>query len=605
MTDSERVVEPPRPSLPEGFNPREAVDGWLQEIAPYGIFTTDAGLVVRTWNHWLVQHSGLAAETVIGRQLVEVYPDILARRLDEHFIRALQGEISVLSTALHKYLLPLPAQGAEFKLPQMLQTARIAPLPSGDRIIGTITIIEDVTQRECQAAILRRQQEYDRLLSDALALLLESDQPLEIAAELFLRIAGPLKLDAYFNYLLSADGKELHLHAAGGITPEVRRALGVLPLGEGFSGLIAVRRMPVVESRVHLSDSLHAQAARRLGLRSFAGFPLLFGDRLIGTLAFGSYERDLIAPEVVEFLSRLAQFVAIALDRAQREAALRGAEQQLRAHAEELEAKVAERTAKLHETITQLESFCYTIAHDLRAPIRSLTGFTEILLEEHAGQLPEEGQGLLRRLQRASHRLDALTRDLLKFSRIVREDVKLAPINVAELVNDILSVTPALQDGVLAVQPPLGIVLAQRTLLQQCFSNLFDNALKFSTPGQRPSIVIRSELRATATPTQLAVSTPPFNPSTAGIEIPAGPRRRIWVEDNGIGIPDEAHEKIFGIFERVPGPIPVEGTGIGLAIVARAAEQMGGSCGVESAPGAGSRFWLEFAVAEKAAEHGG
>ena len=87
------------------------------------------------------------------------------------------------------------------------------------------------------------------------------------------------------------------------------------------------------------------------------------------------------------------------------------------------------------------------------------------------------------------------------------------------------------------------------------------------------------------------MSTAPW-PADSG----APPRIRIWVEDNGIGIPEHAHEKIFGIFERVSGLDHVEGTGIGLAIVARAMQQMGGTCGVESEPDRGSRFWLELAA---------
>lgn len=598
----ETSVEPPlRVPAGQGFTTRAAMASWVLDVAPYGIFTTDANLVIREWNQWLVAHSGIAAEVIVGQSLLEAFPDLLSRRLDGHFSHALRGEVSVLSTALHQYLLPFPSPVREFPGKHMLQTARIAPLPAGDQIAGTVTIIEDVTQREWQATILRRQQEFDRLVSEALALLLQSEDPLAVASALFPHIAGPLKLDVYSNYLLSEDATELRLHSASGLTPEVRKTIAVVPLGEGFSGQVAARRTVLAEFNIHRNDSPQARDARRLGLRSFVGFPLVIGDRVLGTLAFGSYERATIAPEEIAVLDKLAQFVAIALDRAQRGEALRDAQYRLSQHASELELRIAERTAKLHETIAQLEGFSYTVAHDLRAPIRSLTGFTEVLLEDHAAHIPDEGQHLLRRLNRASHRLDALTRDLLKFSRIVRQDVKLAPVDVNELVHDILSVTPALQDGVLAVQLPLGVVSAQRTLLQQCLSNLFDNALKFAQPGKRASIVVRGELRASATPSVKSrmVSGAPFQPPTTGANSAStGPRWRIWVEDDGIGIPPEAHEKIFGIFERIPGPVAVEGTGIGLAIVARAMEQMGGACGVESTPGQGSRFWLELAPGE-------
>lgn len=566
---------------------------WMQDIAPYGILSTDARLILRSWNHWLETHSGIAAEDIIGRPLLEAFPELAERKLDEHFRRALQGEVSVLSTALHRYLLPLPAVGRESGRERMLQTVRIAPLPLAGGA-GTITFIEDVTQRERQAALVRRQQEHDRLLSDVLALLLESDRPLETATELFPRIAAPLKLDAFFNYLCRPGDGELHLHAAGGITPEARRTMAALPIGSGLCGQVAARRSPIVEFRISESHGPAARDARRLGFRSYAGFPLVIGDRLLGTLAFASYERDELPPEAIDVLARVAQFLSIAIDRAQRESELRTAQGRLSEHAIELEARIAERTAKLHETIAQLESFSYTVAHDLRAPIRSLTGFTGILVEDYRANLPEEAQAIVERLHRASHRLDALTRDLLKFSRIVREDVRLAPVDVQELVQEIIAMTPALQADVVRCELPLGCVQAQRTLLQQCLSNLFDNALKFVAVGTRPRIVVRGELRTTAEPGSGAAGA-----SSRALPAPAVPGRRwrIWVEDNGIGIPEGARERIFGIFERIPGPLAVEGTGIGLAIVARATEQMGGTCGVESKLGEGSRFWIELAQA--------
>jgi PAS domain S-box-containing protein len=590
---------------------KAAMLAWMEAIAPYGIFTTDNELAVRSWNQWMVTHSGLSADAVIGRRLPELFPELVERGLDEQFRRALGGETCVLSAALHKYLLPFRTTVRSGHATQMLQTARITPLVFGELTVGTIVTIEDVTQRENQSFILRKQQEHDRLLSSALALLLSSDNPLQVAAELFPRIAAPLKLEVYFNYLLVPETGEMRLHAAGGVTPEAKKAMTILRVGESMCGHVALGRKPVRLSRLQENTAPETEAMRRLGLRVYAGFPLVIGDRLLGTLAFGSYERDTIGTDEFEFLATIAQYLAIAIDRALRENALRDAQQSLSEHAGQLESKIAERTARLHETITQLESFSYTVAHDLRAPIRALKGYSEILLREYAAQVPEDGQHMLRRMHRAGDRLDALTRDLLTFSRIARQDVKLATVSLDEVVEEIISTTPVLH-AVATIKPPLGRVLGQRTLIQQCLSNLFDNALKFVPPGVTPRIVVRSEMR-NLVPACSPVSMAPFNPSTvqpsADSASPARPasnvpspeddgsmRRRIWVEDNGIGIPAIAHEKIFGIFERVSNLDNVEGTGIGLAIVARATQQMGGSCGVESTPGEGSRFWIELAA---------
>lgn len=596
---SEAVVEAVSDSPANQDAQQGAMLAWVEAVAPFGIFTTDTALKVRSWNQWLVAESGLPAAAVVGRELTDVFPDLRERRLDENFHRALQGEISVLSTALHRYLLPLNPAVPTREGEPMLQTARIAPLLFEGRIVGTIATVEDVTQRERQAFILRRQQEHDRIFSASLALLLSSETPLRALADLFPTVAIPLKLDVYFNYLVTPDGSELRLQAAGGVTPDVRKAMATLKVGEGLLGSIASRQTPRMVAQVQDSPDPEMATMRQLGLRVFAGFPLLVGDRLVGTLSFGSYERDSLADDEVDLLRKVAVNLALAIDRELRERALSQARKTLAEHAGNLEAKVAERTVRLHETIEQLESFSYTVAHDLRAPIRSLKSFSEILLQDYAREIPAGGQDLLRRLHRAGNRLDALTRDLLQFSRIARQDVTLGPVDTSELVREIVMLMPALQKGVLTIAQPLGWVWAQSTLLQQCLSNLFDNAVKFAGAGVTPRIVVRSERVGNQAEVERRESGGPFNSPVSHpvIAISNSPRLRIWVEDNGIGIAPHSHQKIFGIFERVSGLDHVEGTGIGLAIVARAMQQMGGTCGVESAVGAGSRFWLELAAA--------
>lgn len=606
MSAAESFPREPVDAAAAGFSARDALLGWMQAIAPYGIFTTDAELRIQSWNQWLAQHSGLPAEKVVGQSLFQVFPNAHTRRFEEHFRRALAGEISMLSTGLHKYLLPLPVASGDFDVPYMLQTVRIAPLPAGELVVGTITIIEDVTQRECQAAILHRQQERDRLLSEALGVLLRSSNPLMDVAALFPKIAPSLGLEVYSNYLFDAESQTLRLNASGGIPPKQKDAMSVLLLGEGLSGLVAERRTPLCLADLEPRPGAPAQAIETAALRAYCCFPLEIGERLVGTLAFGSYSRETITTDEMEFLATIGVYVAIAIDRALRENALHLAQRSLLEHADNLEAKVVERTARLHETIAQLESFSYTVAHDLRAPIRSLKGYCEILLSDYT--LPPEGNVILGRLQRASNRLDALTRDLLHFTKIARQDVQLEPVDVAELVHELLLTSTHLQDGVVVLQPPFEKAWGQRTLLQQCLSNLFDNAVKFARPGVPPKIIVRMERRRG--PAEPPGSDPglPFNPPTLGAgsanpfagqtDLPNAQRVRIWIEDNGIGIVAEAHDKIFGIFERVSGLDHIEGTGIGLAIVARAMEQMGGACGVESTLGSGSRFWLELAAAD-------
>ena len=227
----------------------------------------------------------------------------------------------------------------------------------------------------------------------------------------------------------------------------------------------------------------------------------------------------------------------------------------------------------LQEANRELEAFSYTVSHDLRAPLRALKGYTDILLEDYGPKLEATAKEYLSNLERAVVRMDALTRDLLSYSRIVRQQIELEPVCVDAVCREVTAMNPALQppNTEMVVPPDLLPVRAHPTLLGQCLANLLDNAAKFVAPGVTPRIRIRTE--------------------------PRGDRVRIWVEDNGVGIDPAHHQKIFGIFERVGNLKTNQGTGIGLAIVARAAQRMGGICGVESSVGNGSRFWIELAGA--------
>jgi signal transduction histidine kinase len=595
------------PSTTVGYH-EAAILSWIEDIAPYGILTTDTDLKIQSWNEWLETHSGIAAPLAIGQPLLELFPDLCKRKLDEHFRRALAGEVIVLSAAFHEYLLPFPSKLRESVSGYMQQTARVAPLSYNERLCGTITIIEDVSQREAQATALARRHERDQLLSSCLAHLLRTRDPEGMVRELFFKIADHLGVHTFLNYLVDADSGQLRLHAAAGLPERVLTELTCIPLGEGLCGTAAAQRRMVVANHLMASDNPNTLAFKSLGFGAAVCHPLMVGDRLIGTLAFATRKRDLFKPEDIEFISTVSQYISSALDRAMTESELHKAQQTLKEHAQNLESKVKERTSALEDTVAQLESFSYTVAHDLRAPIRALKGYTEMLLSDVEQPEAEKSKQYLLRMNRAADRLDALTRDLLQFSSVSRQNVQLTAIDLDELVQDLRVLRPALQEDVLIVEKPLVPVLANRTLLQQCLSNVFDNALKFVPPATKPRILLwtdkvnASEKRALPLHPALnpvgglPSSTDPVVQPMDGLAQPgaASERVRIFIEDNGIGIAPESRQKVFGIFERLNPADKYEGTGIGLAIVARAMQRMGGTCGVESGSNAGSRFWLEL-----------
>lgn len=256
-----------------------------------------------------------------------------------------------------------------------------------------------------------------------------------------------------------------------------------------------------------------------------------------------------------------------------RDLALQEAQQRLKEHALELERRVAERTARLSETIAELESFSYSISHDMRAPLRAMQGYSDFVIEQFGDQIGPEGKAYLERISRAGKRLDNLVQDILTYSRLTREQLDLGPVDLDKLVDDILNQYPDLQaPGVsITVQHPLPCVIGHEASLTQVISNLLGNAVKFVHPDQKPVVRVWPEIH--------------------------GDYCRLWFEDNGIGIEQKDLTRIFGIFERVHPDKTYEGTGIGLSIVRKGVERMNGTCGVESEIGKGSRFWIELKCA--------
>jgi signal transduction histidine kinase len=239
---------------------------------------------------------------------------------------------------------------------------------------------------------------------------------------------------------------------------------------------------------------------------------------------------------------------------------------------EKLELTVAERTAALRDIVAELEAFSYSIAHDMRAPLRAMNSYAQIVQEDYSQILPEEGRDFLDRIASSARRLDTLITDVLNYSRISRGEMPLEPINVTVLIREIIDSYANLRANIghISVEDDIPPVLANKAALTQCFSNLLSNALKFIPDGIVPRIAVRSEQHSGFV--------------------------RIWVEDNGIGISEEGRKRIFHMFQRLNPAPHMEGNGIGLTIVRKAAERMRGRVGVESEPGAGSRFWIELPV---------
>jgi PAS domain S-box-containing protein len=257
---------------------------------------------------------------------------------------------------------------------------------------------------------------------------------------------------------------------------------------------------------------------------------------------------------------------------------LYAARDQLQYAKEGLERAVQERTAELGEAIEDLNRFSYAVMHDMRGPLRAMHGFATLL--ESGGSHSTESLDFLKRIKDAAERLDKLIQDAVVYSQVLRDRPALVPVNLGRIARQAAHSFPELRPSVadVWVEEPLPVVLGNEAALMHCLNNLVGNAAKFVALGVRPRVRIWAE------------SLPP-RPSLHPGD-PPDMLARLWVEDNGIGIALEHQARIFEAFHRLDESY--HGTGIGLAIVRKAAERMGGHVGVESEPGKGSRFWLEL-----------
>jgi signal transduction histidine kinase/anti-sigma regulatory factor (Ser/Thr protein kinase) len=264
---------------------------------------------------------------------------------------------------------------------------------------------------------------------------------------------------------------------------------------------------------------------------------------------------------------------------------LETAKEQLKLQNEQLENRVAERTAELKGSLHQMDRFCYSIAHDLRAPLRAINGWTMILRDDFLSPSDEPAQQCASRIMDASNRMDLLIADLLEYGRLTHVEVINSPLNLNQEIEKTLK---ALEEEILArkatieIQNDLPTVLANAVLLQQTLHNLIENGLKFVGAGVAPRLKIWAEHGS--------------QKSKAGALLAT---TRLWIRDNGIGIATSCEQKVFKVFERLHGADSAyPGTGIGLALVQKAVERMDGIVGVQSDSGKGSIFWIELPSAD-------
>jgi PAS domain S-box-containing protein len=488
-------------------------------------------------------------------------------------------------------------------------------------IVNGVVVNVDITKRKLVEEVLRRLTQRLEALHEIDRAILRAESSIELAHAALSRLGRVVPYEQTVVLLFTFETNEAKL-LAGGLNGE--RAGATVPLSDMIPIASDLHQGPIhyiediatLEQRPPLLEHLLAE-----GIHSLLRVGLIVEKELIGELLLLAKPVAIFIAEHVDIASEVANQLAIAL----RQAQLR---EQLQRHATELEERVAERTVALENANADLEAFAYSISHDLRAPLRGMQGFAQALLEDYGDQLDAEGQSYTQYIVSSAQEMSQLINDLLDYSRLARADINLHVINLDSIVARVLTQLEAeLQEkqAQVRVETPLPEVMGHRATLIQVIANLIGNAIKFVPSGVQPQVRVWAEERqeedvgtqgrgdaeksstynsgtgeafaekisgqvitvvgANALPLQTQNSYPTSHSPTTWI--------RLWVEDNGIGIEEKYQERIFQVFERLHGAEIYPGTGIGLAIVRKGVERMGGRVGVESHPGQGSRFWIE------------
>jgi light-regulated signal transduction histidine kinase (bacteriophytochrome) len=258
------------------------------------------------------------------------------------------------------------------------------------------------------------------------------------------------------------------------------------------------------------------------------------------------------------------QYVAIQTDISER----KQAEQKLHEHQEQLEDRVAERTNELQLANKELESFCYSVSHDLRAPLRSIDGFTQALAEDFSDVLNGQGMDYLARVRKSSQRMTELIDDLLELSRVVRSDMVKRDVDLSRISSDVIDELKSNSpERVIDIQIQPGMVVqGDERLLKTMMENLLGNAWKFTSHSREPRIEIG-------------------NQKDDG-------HVQYYVRDNGAGFEQEYAYKLFEPFQRLHSSNEFSGSGIGLATVNRITRRHGGRIWAHGEPGKGAVFYF-------------
>lgn len=521
----------------------ETSSDWIWETDEHGIFTYASPTV-----HDLL---GYKPREVLGKRPLDLMPSGEA----QHMAHLLESHLNAPAPFTNFEQRLLHRDGREI----VLETSAITIFDAGGQFRGYRGIARDITRRgQTEDEIRQRNRELESLaaITRRAGRSLDLDHLLETLLPEIARVldVGPVLL------FLSDGGPSLTLRGSFPPAGDARLEEAELQMGECLCGLAAQGGMSVFSEDMANDPRVTLNACKGTGLVSVAAIPLQSAHNRTGILAVASASRrDFRQNE--HFLSAIADSLATAIENAD-------LYQEIRIHAAALERRVAERTAELETANKELEAFSYTVSHDLKAPLRSIDGFSKCLEEEYGHALDQEGKGYLHRVRNAAHRMGQLIDDLLKLSRLTRGELRREQVDLTTLARTVAS-----QLEKSGGERPVDFVIAERMnawgdprLLLVALENLIQNAWKFSAFQPKARIEV-------------------------GMVNFTG-QKAYFVRDNGVGFdPVQAH-RLFQPFRRLHPASEFPGSGIGLATVQRIVHRHGGKVWIEAKQGLGATVYF-------------
>lgn len=440
---------------------------------------------------------------------------------------------------------------------RVLKAAELA-IAGGDgqteRVVGVNLDITEQRARENELRVRTALAEFQAALGRVLTENQDLQQCLQKCARLMVE-----SLDAAFVriWTLNEDTQELELEASAGLYTHLDGPHGRVPVGKFKIGLIALERKPHLTNQVIGDPRVGDQAwAQREGMVAFAGYPLLLEGRVLGVI--GMFARHPFPENDLKAIASVVDSISLAVQN--HRAATR---------VKQLNASLVSRASELEAANKELESFSYSVSHDLRAPLRHVHGYVEMLTRATQGQLTPKAERYLRTITEASEEMGQLIDDLLSFSRMGRAAMREERLNMDQLVEQtILGLEMAVRGRNIVWEiAPLPEAAGDPAMLKQVLSNLIGNAVKYSRQRDPAKIEI----------------------GRSGDE---NGRHVYFVRDNGAGFDMKYADKLFGVFQRLHRAEEFEGTGIGLATVRRILSRHGDRIWTEAEPDRGATFYF-------------